>query len=153
MTTTDDRPLIYATAPLAGADIDHTQTDALVLAAMNRERLKRGLPALESHPALKSAAERHGADLARRDELDHFGSDRSNWAERCWDAGYPGASLMTIGENVAGWQVSAEQAVSDWMQSPGHRAAILGQYQHAGSASGTARSGRSYWVTDFGRTP
>ena len=89
--------------------------------------------------------------MAAHDRLDHFGSDRSNWAERCRDAGYPGASLQTIGENVAAWQTSAEQAVSDWMQSPGHRRTILDRWEHCGAASGTARSGRSYWVVDFGR--
>lgn len=152
-----DQPTPYRSAieTLAGEPqgqpIDHSQTDHLVREAINRERASRGLPALEPHPALKAAAERQAADLGRRDQLDHFGSDGSNWADRCAEARYPGASLMTIGENVAGWQVSASQAVSDWMQSPGHRRAILGNWEHCGGASGTAASGRSYWVCDFGR--
>lgn len=135
---------------LAGT-IDHATTDRLIREAINRERATRGLPALEPHPALTVAAEGQANDCASHDRLDHFGSDGSNWAERCERAGYPGASLQTIGENVAGWQTSAEQSVSDWMASPGHRAAILGDWRHCGAASATASSGRSYWVVDFGR--
>ena len=132
--------------------IDHAETDRLIREAINHERAKRWLPVLEPHEALTRAAERHASDMAAHDRLDHFGSDGSNWADRCRDAGYPGASLMTIGENVAGWQRDAAQAVSDWMQSPGHRRAILDPaWQHCGAASGTAESGRSYWCVDFGR--
>jgi uncharacterized protein YkwD len=150
--------------PLAGAvvdrrvqayfdgPIDHTQTDERIRKAINYERAKWWLPVLESHPALAQAAQAQADHCAARDTLDHFSAwPFTKWAERCARAGYPGASLMTIGENVAGWQVSAEQAVKDWMSSPGHRQSILGTWQHCGSASATAASGRSYWVVDFGR--
>jgi uncharacterized protein YkwD len=119
--------------------------------AVNRERGAAGLPELKPHVSLAEAALAHSIDQARHDNLDHYGSDKSTWADRCSRAGYPGASLATIGEIVAEWQVTPEQAIADWMQSPGHKAAILDKrWQHCGGGMAESSAGRRYWTVDFG---
>lgn len=66
-----------------------------------------------------------------------------NWFERLRRI-FPNQNIQ-ISENIA-MADSEEQAVSMWMQSPGHRAAILGDYTHVG----VGIQG-SYYCTDFAR--
>jgi len=153
MDTNEPMPGLLAEAPPEGVvgAVDHTATDRIVLALMNRARAQSGLHAYKPHPSLAQAAQAHAAWMAANERMDHYGPGRTTWADRCRAAGYPGANLSTIGENVAGWQTSPEQAFGDWMGSSGHRRAILHpQFVHAATASATGRSGRSYWCTNFG---
>lgn len=121
-----------------------------MLELLNNERSQYDLPALTIHPALQAAAQGHSEDQAKHDRLNHYGSDGSTWADRCAAAGYPGADLTNVRENVAAGQTSPEQAVGDWMQSPGHRDAIMDRtIRHLGSGVATGRSGWMYWTVDF----
>ena len=132
--------------------VDHSRTDSALLKLMNEARAARSLPPLKHHPALLKAAQSHSQDQADHNQISHYGlAHSSTWADRCREAGYPGADLSTIGENVAAGQISAEQVMGDWMRSPGHRDVILNpKYEHAASASATGSRGWTYWTTDFG---
>lgn len=134
-------------AEMAPADVD-----AALLKLMNQARAQRNVAPLKQHPALLRAATAHAQDQADHNQISHYGlRDGSTWADRCRAAGYKGADLTTIGENVAAGQTSPEMAMSDWMQSPGHRDAILNpRFVHAASAVAVGSRGWSYWCTDFG---
>ena len=131
-------------------DIFDVNEDMLVL--MNKVRADAGIAPLKQHPALLYAAIAHAQDMADHNKLSHYGlAEHSTWADRCAAAGYPGASLMTIGENVGGGQTSAEMLMSDYRQSPGHWAAIMNpKAEHTGSSAATGTGGWTYWCTDFG---
>lgn len=131
-------------------DISHVNDDMLKL--INAARAERNLNPLACHPSLILAASNHAHDMADHNTLDHYGLvDHSTWSDRCRSAGYPGASLSTIGENIGGGQVSAEQLMGDYRNSPGHWAAIMNpQAIHCGSAAATGTKGWTYWCTDFG---
>jgi uncharacterized protein YkwD len=140
--------LIGSTPPIEA--VDHEATDAGLLALLNQQRANHGLSPLRPHLALAKAAVGQAQDQATRNQISHYGSDGSTWFQRCAAAGYPGANPSNVLEDAAAGQTSLEQVVGDWMNSPGHRAAILHpSAQHAGSGSATGTGGWNYFTTDL----
>ncbi|MBL1108920.1 TerD family protein [Streptomyces sp. 5-8] len=133
-------------SPLTPAGL--TRTAAEVLALTNTERGRAGLPPLAADPLLTAAAQAHSADMVARDFYAHTAPDGSE----PWDrAAAAGARRRTIGENIACGQRSAAEVVTDWMNSPGHRANILKRdFTHLGVGfAGGGRAG-TYWTQLFG---
>ncbi|ALG15585.1 hypothetical protein AOZ06_46735 [Kibdelosporangium phytohabitans] len=117
----------------------------------NAERQKAGCPALTPVAALSQAAQNHSNDMAAHNFMNHTGSDGSSAVARVERSGYTG--WHAVAENVAAGHQTAENVVSDWMSSSGHRANILncqlkevgvGYATHPDSTYGT------YWTQDFG---
>lgn len=126
------------------------QTDASTLAGLracaNRERSKRGLPALKQDAALDRAAQRHAEDMAAKDYFDHQSKDgRSPW-KRIAAALLGEKPFGSMGENIAMGYPDADATCDGWMNSPGHRANILRKtFTHIGVGW---KDG--YAVQDFG---
>ena len=140
------------TVPVPGPGISSDRTgpaETLIalVAAHNRERARRGLPALAISEPLRVAAERHAADMAGRGRMSHRGSDGSSALERVEQAGY---RPLRAGENVAAGQTTTEEVMRGWMTSLGHRRNILGNFTEIGAAHATDQNGRSYWCVTFG---
>jgi uncharacterized protein YkwD len=53
------------------------------------------------------------------------------------------------GENIASGQNTVAWVIADWMESPGHRANVLGKWQRIGVATATAPAGYRVWVQRF----
>ncbi len=123
-----------------------------VVALMNAYRAEESLPPLRVHPSLTAAAE------ARMREM----TDGEWWGHQAPDGTPPFAFIPVeydyafAAENLAAGFDTAGLLVSSWMESPGHRANILGaQYADCGIAiiEGSTRgraSGKSI-VVMFGR--
>ncbi|MET9257505.1 CAP domain-containing protein [Streptomyces sp. NPDC003717] len=123
-------------------------TTAEVAELTNRARRRAGLPPLAPDPRLAAAAQAHSADMVARDFYAHTDPDGG----RPWDrAAAAGAARRTIGENIACGQRSAADVVEGWLNSPGHRANILGRdFTHLGvGLAGGGRAG-TYWTQLFG---
>ncbi|MEU3936335.1 CAP domain-containing protein [Streptomyces sp. NPDC029044] len=123
-------------------------TAAAVVDLTNRERARAGLPPLAADPLLTTAAQAHSADMVARAFYAHTAPDGS----RPWDrAAAAGSTRRTIGENIACGQRSPADVVEGWMNSPGHRANILGPgFTHIGIGfAGGGRAG-TYWTQLFG---
>lgn len=118
-----------------------------LIEAHNRERARRGLPALSVDPRLEAAASRHAADMASRRKMSHRGSDRSSPFQRMQAEGY---QYRRAAENVAAGAFTLETLMNSWMNSPGHRRNILGPYTQAGASFATGEGGTSYWCVTFG---
>ncbi|MEV0243124.1 CAP domain-containing protein [Streptomyces sp. NPDC050674] len=134
-TTTDTRP-----SPV------RDDLAARVVDAVNKQRSQADCGPVRLRSSLNRAAQRHSADMARRQRLTHTGSDGSSPAARMRDAGYhPGH----IAENIAAGPGTPEAAVRVWIDSPEHRAIILTcRYIHAGV--GVAQgSGGPWWTLDL----
>ena len=102
----------------------HAQDPGTVLFLVNQARAGAGLPPLALNGALNAAAARHSNDMASHNHFDHIGTDGSDPATRVSQAGY---TWSTVGENIAQtWSFDAGEVVNLWMNSPGHRANILG---------------------------
>ena len=137
----------------------YTTKDGLNLAlsqqivnATNHRRTKYGLPALPVDPALTRAAQRHSAWMGKTSQYGHAGEGGSRPWQRALQAGY---DSKQVAENIAmypkwGSWPDSEEAVTGWMNSPGHRANILdGSFTHIGVGA-YRHNGTIYLTQNFG---
>lgn len=130
-----------AEAPQARAALPAPPHQVDLLAEINALRLSRGRSELVVSAAAVQAAGRHAADLQRTGGLSHSGSDGSSPGERL---SREGQAWCSVAENLARGQKSEAEVLADWLDSPRHRANMLGRY----TALGTARAG-DVWVAVF----
>lgn len=152
-------PLVAAAPQVAGCDwpippqpAASEQVELDTLAAINAQRAAHGLPPVVRSLSLTRIARFHSRDLAQNHFFSHAGSAGETFFERmAWicDESYSGYGEI-IGANSLG---DIDWMIESWMNSPGHRAIILGAgYTHAGV--GYAYDPDSpyghYWTVDFG---
>lgn len=114
-----------------------------VFELVNIERNDRGEEPLEYNSALELAAQRHAEDMYENDYFSHTSQDGRDFGQRAEEAGYSGSPG---GENIALGQNSAEQVMTSWMNSDGHRRNILdGNFDEIGVGFHN-----NYWVQVFG---
>jgi uncharacterized protein YkwD len=122
---------------------------AELVTLINQRRVSAGLRVmLQYDPRLASAASKHNKLMARTSVLSHQLPGEPGLTARVTTEGVLWSSVSEI---IAAGQSSAAQAVQDWMDSPGHRAAILGDYTIAGAAIDTTEvpGGHTYYTVDF----
>jgi uncharacterized protein YkwD len=124
---------------------------AQVRECANVERAKRGLPLLVENRVLDKAAMFHARNMARYDFSEHY----DPWGHGPWervDRFGSADAFRKIGENLSAGETSAAEACSDWMRSPGHRAAILEpEYRTIGGGFAEGQTVlRYYYVQEFG---
>jgi uncharacterized protein YkwD len=106
--------------------------DAQVLALVNERRAAAGLGPVTTEPRLAAAAAAYARVLAERDWFSHTGPDGSTLVTRAEAAGFP--FEVQLGEVLAmgtdGWRPAG--VVQAWMDSPGHKAQLMGPYTRAG---------------------
>lgn len=93
-----------------------------VIDLTNQERLKLGLAPLRMDGMLNASAELHSQDMATRNYFSHQGMDGTQPWDRMRSQGY---TYSRAAENIAFGQLTPQQVVNDWMNSPGHRRNIL----------------------------
>lgn len=99
-----------------------SQVRAELLTLVNQERTSRGLSALVIDERLNSAAQFHTDDMLARSFYAHESPEGVTPHERITNAGYIG---QLTAENIAKGQFSVQEVMTDWMNSPSHRANIL----------------------------
>jgi uncharacterized protein YkwD len=149
------------TCPDTGVRPDGTNTAALsaaVLCLVNQQRTGSGLVALTDNAALHRAAQAHSEDMVARSFFSHTTPDGAAFSTRILAAGYP-AGARAMAENIAwgsGSLSTPAQIVTNWMNSPGHRANILNGGLHEsgiGIAAGAPQAGSGQagtYTQDFG---
>jgi uncharacterized protein YkwD len=95
---------------------------ATALKLVNEFRQANGRSPLSANAALAGAAGAYAQFMGRTNTFGHTGSDGSTAESRIAAAGYRGRFK---GEAIAAGQVSAENVVTGWINSPGHRAILL----------------------------
>lgn len=109
----------------------------------NRYRRNAGLQNVYRSSQVSRAAQYHANDMARRRTMTHTGSNGSNAGQRVSAQGF---FWRSVGENVAAGQTSAQQVMTAWMNSSGHRANILNwRYQYIGIGVARGSNGVYYW--------
>ncbi|GAA4610341.1 uncharacterized protein YkwD [Actinoplanes octamycinicus] len=118
-----------------------------ILALVNRYRERAGCRPVTIDRRLIDAANRHAADMARRDYFEHASPDGDRAGDRVSEAGY---SWRWYGENIARGQDSPWEAMDGWMNSPEHRENILDcKLDQMGVGLALDRDHTPYWVQDF----
>lgn len=124
-----------------------------VLAWTNAARRDNGaLGALTPNAELDAAAEAKLKDMFDKQYFEHVSPSGIGPSDLAMRAGY---AFLSVGENLALGNYADDQAlVQAWMDSPGHRANILGNYDEIGIAVGRGTyEGSTTWlaVQEFGR--
>jgi uncharacterized protein YkwD len=128
-------------SPVVSAIIDLT----------NEERMQQGLPALRGEARLSRAAQLQAEQAARAARLDHILSDAQypRPEDRLAAAGY---AWQAYAENLASGYPDARSVVEGWIESPDHRANIVGTaFTQIGAGHALDASGRPYYAQVFGR--
>jgi hypothetical protein len=121
----------------AGADSGSEQG---FLSAINSSRSSNGLGPLAMDGGLQSHARKHTADMIAANEIFHSSADELRAAA--------GSGWSKLGENVGrGGTVSSLH--SAFMDSSGHRANILGDYNYVGIGTDTSSDGVLYVTVVF----
>jgi hypothetical protein len=126
-----------------------------VIDVVNAERAARGLPPLKLVRALRDAARYHASDMAQDGYFEHDTHDRVDgrlrWVCSTWSrigSYYPSPRAETMAVGFA----APEVAVSNWMESSGHRDTLLSaDHREVGVGYLQGGSRRHYWVMDFGQ--
>lgn len=118
---------------------------AVVVDLTNTERTSLALPQLIRNTVLDQAAQLKAEDMARNSYFSHdspAGITPWHWFKK---AGYP---FVHAGENLAVYFTDSTEVVNAWMNSPTHRANIVGtQYREIGV--GTAKGFYDGYETVF----
>lgn len=128
-----------------------------MMCLVNYARKRKGLRKYRKHSKLAWSAKRKAADILRCNSFSHNACGRKFdfWIKR---SGYASRRGWTTGENIAwgsGNLGNVRSIFRAWMNSPGHRSAILdGEFTdaHAGVVSGRMKGipGARAWVLHFG---
>lgn len=92
----------------------------------------------------------HSNEMARFNYLSHYGRDGSTPAKRVERAGY---RYRVTGENIAAGQISPEDVVAGWINSPTHCANLMNPaFTEMGVAFAVDHNSKMgvYWTQEFG---
>jgi hypothetical protein len=121
--------------------------DNKMLCLVNKARGENGLPNLGMDSRLIDAAQDHSNDMANMNSLSHYGSDGTDPSARVTQSGY---NWLAVAENVANGAKDAQTCFKQLMNSPEHKANILGsQYTQFGSAVAYGGDGTPFYTQDF----
>lgn len=109
----------------------------------NIERKKVNLAPLHADRLVNLAASAHAAKMAQRATFSHE-LDGQSVGDRLANLGFVWGKCA---ENIARGQKTPAEAIESWMNSPGHRANLLGaEYSHTGVALFESSEGQKYWT-------
>jgi uncharacterized protein YkwD len=118
-----------------------------ILQLVNEQRAANSLPAMALDASLSASAQAYAEYMSSGHFFSHTGLDGSKFTQRDQAAGYTGWSWLE--ENIAYGQSSADMVMSDWMESPEHRANILNPHVKD-LGFGMAGTSPIYWDQEFG---
>lgn len=150
--------LALAAGPAAAAAPDAAALVQAVADRIDAVRDAEGLPPLGRNDALAKAAAAHSAEMAQTGTLSHRSADGRTVADRIAAAGY--GPFAALAENVAFRTVApdsdpetlARLIVGQWLDSPGHRANLLGTATIE-SGVGVAFGGDAVYMTQVFAAP
>ena len=129
------------------ADLEHH-----VHRLVNEHRTAQGLSPLAFNPEVSAIARRHSQDMATGRVGFSHGGFESRGKKIAGFIAQPG-----VGENVAAnngeSSRAGDMAVTDWLESPGHRRNIEGSYELTGVGVAQGPDGMYYFTQLFVRSP
>lgn len=139
---------IRAEASEAG-DPAAQRIEAQLHIAVNSERGRHHLIALERDPALDAVARAHSADMARRSYLAHVNPEGRNPLDRIQAAGIAGFTLAAENAGVTDRSEPSAEILRNWIASPVHAENLYAPpFNHTGVGVARAANG-SWYVTQL----
>lgn len=119
-----------------------------LLSLVNAHRMRTHCEALAAEANLQEQAQLHCKNMAEgRSPFGHEG-----FSERAQHLSKAGG-FLSVSENVASGQKTAEQALKAWLDSPPHRKNIEGDYDYTGLSICQCPRGQYYYCQLFGKRP
>jgi uncharacterized protein YkwD len=127
------------------ADEDFSSMEQSILQEVNNYRATKRLKPLQMVPLITEAALKHSKDMGRgRVPFGHDGfDDRMDKVMRKIN------NANACAENVAFGKFTAQEVVKRWIQSPGHRKNIEGNYNMTGIGVVRGKDGYPYFTQIF----
>lgn len=116
---------------------------AAIVEALNGERGKHGLAALECDVPLCGVSHYWAGQQAEHGRMSH--GPGTSFATRIWSV-HP---HTYVGECVAEGYPDVPAVVAGWMNSPPHREIVLGDFTACGAGVAYGRDGTAFWCADF----
>jgi len=132
--------VVMVTIGLAAAAVADSGTEQGFLSKINSTRSSAGLGTLKMDGGLQSHARKHTQDMIAAGDIFHSSDSELRAAA--------GSGWSKIGENV-GRGGSVDSLHTAFMNSSGHKANILGDYNYVGIGTDTASDGRLYVTVVF----
>ena len=143
-----------STASNNSGDNSNEEFTQKVLELTNDFREENGLEPLKWDPELAQAAQDYSETMGEQDFFDHTGKDGSLPWDRTAAAGDDNTK---VGENIAAGQLTPEEVVQDWINSPDHRENMLdpdyeflGVGYHEQNPDTGNLNYNYYWTQEFG---
>lgn len=114
-----------------------------IMELINNHRLEMGLNPLNSLGIIKSVAFTHTDYMVEINQVNH-----DNFYQRK-NSLIQNAGAITVSENVAYGYGSAQDVVNAWINSPGHRANLEGDYTDFDISAEQNSEGRWYYTNIF----
>lgn len=112
----------------------------------NAVRVRMGLAPFEWDEQMSHISQLHSEDMALNDFFEHHNLQGETPFDRM-EAG--GIEYRAAAENIAAGQKSAIFAHEGWMNSPGHRSSILGDYERLGVGVYFGGAYQTYYTQGF----
>lgn len=129
--------------PCPEQQVDDGQAERVTFELVNAERVQRSLPPFQWDDLLADIARRYSRTLADAD----LGLTHANFSKRR-NAAYMRLGVTRVAENLAlscgDAQSGPQLAVSAWLASPSHRAALLKGFPISGIGVAQSHSGYLY---------
>jgi len=143
--------VVFLPVSLRAADekVKLSTEEEKIIELVNKARAEEKLPPLKANKRLMEAAQKHSANMARQEKMEHTLDDKTP-ADRIKAESYLYAKC---GENIAAGEAWKIEAVHDaWMKSEGHRANILDKdYTEIGVGLAKSAKGEMYYTQVFGK--
>lgn len=122
------------------SEVDIEEYRDEVFRLVNEAREKEGVDPVVSDPTAMEYAQIRAEEISEK--FSHTSPDGTVMQY----------SHYTFAENIAKGGKTPEDAVNDWLNSPGHRAAMMSDYSSYGNCMGVGvyeKNGTMYWVLEF----
>lgn len=130
-------------APVKPVSGNMSADESRMINLVNQDRANNGLKPLTFDSGLRAGALSHSQDMAQNNYFSHTSPTQGDFGARIKASGVKHTSA---GENIAEYG-SVDQAEAGFMNSPGHRANILGDFTRVGI--GIVNKGGTYIITQW----
>lgn len=122
---------------------ENADMETQILALVNEHRVSIGKQALQSNNVATNLAKDHTKYMIGKNKISH-----DNFTKR-YEKLRDQANANGASENVAAGDFNAKTVVEAWLNSPGHRKNIEGDFTHIGIAALKNAEGRYYYTQLF----
>ncbi|WP_165829037.1 CAP domain-containing protein [Flavobacterium sp. HTF] len=123
----------------------YNNSELELMQLINEYRVSIGLNALEKANLISDQCEDHNQYMVANNVMNHNG-----FASRSENI-MKGLGAKNVGENVAYNYKTSQAALKAWLESPGHKKNIEGNYTHFGISVTTDASGKKYYTNIFAK--